>query len=231
MKRIVILGLSVLLLAGGVLSCKKTSKGKMANEWSVAEFNSEYTSTDDDGEEEKTVVSLNGSVLNTTETYTTNLGSVSIQGVKEIVNTWTYTIDKDGTWSSLQDITTTELDSVFNFNTFEFDTFISENKVISTSGVWNFIGKSKVEDFKKNERVVFNILSEGSTRTKTITPGVTVVTSSKETYNAGSYAIIYTVMESKKKELTLESLIDYSDTDGSEIYKAVDLATMTLTQK
>lgn len=114
----------------------------------------------------------------------------------------TLTIDKDGTWIWNRGVITSGV-------VFGGSVFLTNETTIKQNGTWSFIEKTKGDDFKKNERVLFNILSEVTTSKQTggggnpIFPDTTV-TSSK-TYLTGENAIIYTITKSARKELKLES--------------------------
>jgi hypothetical protein len=232
MKRVFILGLSAAFLAGGVSSCAKTTKGKMSNEWTISAYDNQSNSTDSDGDVTKGSTVLNGTSLVTTNTNSPNGGTVSTSESTEAVNAWTYTIDKDGTWSSFKDVTSTGIDSSYNFLTAEYETYtITSNTKRDVSGVWNFIGKSKTEDFKRNERVMFNTLTYSTVYVSTIGTNAPTTTSYSGTELAGVDVMTYTVVESKGKELQLTSDSQYSNTDSNGTYKSDDVVNMTLTQE
>jgi hypothetical protein len=219
MKRVFILGLGVALFAGGITSCRKTTKGKMSNEWTVSSYDSESTSTNQSGDVSKTVEVMDGTSLVSTYTYTPNGGSVSSSESRTTINSWTYTIDKDGTWNSLKNSTTTDL-----------ATNETENEIEDFSGVWNFIGKSKTEEFKVNERVMFNILDASFTNTYTYSTDAPVVSTDKYTLSTGEAYIIYTVVESKGKELTLEGEGASTSIYSGGTSSSTDLTTISFTQ-
>jgi carbohydrate-selective porin OprB len=232
MKKVFILGLSAVVLAGGVISCGKTTKGKMANEWTVSAYDLNDVTTYSDGDKSTSTQVLAGNALNSTEVYAPNGGSASTSTSTMTVNEWSYTIDKDGTWSSVSNTTSTGLDSTFNITTFEYDTYVvTENEVTNMSGVYNFVGKSKTEEFKKNERVLFNTLASTSVSTRTEGGDAAVVTTDEVTLIAGDYITVYTVVESKGKELSLEVLSDVSNTYTGGTYNSESTTSMTLTQK
>lgn len=204
MKKLIIVGFSAALLAGGVSSCKKTSKGKMANEWSVAEMNHKDVTTNSNGT--GTFV-INMTTDKVTITDTDVDGAVNI--VNGTVEELSYTIEKDGTWSSVTNYTTTISNESVGI------TYTSKEVNTNTaSGTWNFLGN--VEEFKKNERVVFNTLKENDKSVETIS--ITslddeVITSTDDSEFAnGENSKIYLVVESKKKELELSYEENYSST-------------------
>lgn len=72
---------------------------------------------------------------------------------------------------------------------------VIENTVSVSSGTWNLLGK--IEEFKKNERVVFNTLSENITNSTTIA-GNTDSSSESYTYANREEAEIMLVVEFKR---------------------------------
>ncbi|WP_430403751.1 hypothetical protein [Fluviicola sp.] len=201
MKKIIYSTLSVALLAVSISSCAKSSKGKMANEWKVTEFNSTETDTDSNGDQTVSTTSMTESTATMT-TVQTSGGSSQTTTQSGTVNANEMTIDKDGTWTSTRDITSTQ--SILG-------TTATTNMKTVTSGTWAFVGKTKGDDFKKNERVLFNTLSETYTQVYTYN-GSSQTSASTDTYLTGENVMIYTVTESKGKELALESEMSSSNT-------------------
>ena len=228
MKRLFILGFSAALIVGGVSSCKKTSKGKMSNEWTVSTMTTESTSIDSDGDKTVTTVSLDGTTGSKTTVFTIS-GTETKTEKTAAVTEMSYTIEKDGTWKSVNDVTWT--------TSFTGGSSSDATKT-ATSGTWSFLSKNKSGDFKKNERVVFNTLSEESTTVSSTTIGGTTSSSEssdKDTYAEGEDIVIYLVVESKGKELQLKADIKgtTSSTSGgttsSDSYEGTH--SMTLVQK
>ncbi|MCT4580400.1 MAG: hypothetical protein N4A35_03205 [Flavobacteriales bacterium] len=228
MKRLFILGFSAALLAGGVSSCAKTSKGKMANEWTVSEMNMESTSTDSDGDKTVTTMSISGTTGTMENTYTVS-GTSTKSEQSAAVTELTYTIEKDGSWSSVSNIAWTRA-------------FTGGQTVTSTetktSGTWSFLSKNKSGDFKKNERVIFNTLSEKtSEKVSTTIAGATTNSESSDddTYAEGENTMVFVVVESKGKELKLKADINnsYTNTSGGVTSTDTEVGTqsMTLVQK
>ena len=211
MKRIVIYSLSVLLVAGVAISCKKTSKGKMSNDWNLSEFSSTETETDNDGDVYTETITSDGTSITRTTSNTSN-GSTSSNTVQGVVNDYSYVINKDGTWEETMDVTFTSTNS---------GTTTTENSVMTSSGTWNFLGK--IEEFKKNERVVFNTLSETMSNTTSTTFGGSTLTSSSsetESFANGENSEVMLVVESKRKELQLKTERDYTsqEVQGNSTY-------------
>ena len=232
MKKVIIVGFSAALLAGGFSSCAKTSKGKMSNEWTVSKMSSESTNTDSDGDKTVTTTTIDGD-SGTKTTVTTIDGDSNTSTQTAAVTELSYTIEKDGTWKSVSDIAWT--------STFDGGNTVTSTKS-TTSGTWSFLSKNKSGDFKKNERVSFSTLSEesSSNSTTTVTFGGTTSTStsessSKSTYAEGESAMTYVVVESKGKELQLKADMNgsWSNTSGgtTSTNTTVGTSSMTLVQK
>lgn len=209
MKKIIIYSLSVLLVAGAAISCRKTSKGKMSNEWQLSDYSSTETRTDDDGDVNTTTITSDGTTITSTSSYTSG-GTTTSNTATGVVNDYSFVIDKDGTWEETMDVTFTDTDG--NATSVETTATVS-------SGTWNFLGN--VEEFKKNERVVFNTLSETNNYSSSTTFGGTTISSSSsetESFANGENAEIMLVVESKRKELELMTERDYTsqevDNDG-----------------
>lgn len=214
MKKIFYCTLSVAFLTAGLTSCGKSTKGKMANEWKVTEYNQTETETQSNGN--KTVSTT--AMTETTYTNTTEVtsgGSTIKYTSNATVNMNEMTIEKDGTWTSTRDVS-----SVNNG--------VTTKVTMTASGTWSFVGKTKGDDFKKNERVMFNTLSE--TTTQTSTPGGSSSTDT-DTYMTGENVMIYTVTESKGKELALEAEIGNTSTSGSSTSSTSGKTTIKLAQK
>jgi hypothetical protein len=151
------------IVGGRSFFLQKTTKGKVSNEWTVSGYESDYESTNTNQIIDKSSTVLNGNSLNSTGTYPGFSSTVNYETVST-VNEWTYIIDKDGTWNILKNTTKTGLDSTFNNISQVYDTFsVSDNWINESSGVWMFLGKTKTENFKKNERVTFNTLTKNTT--------------------------------------------------------------------
>ncbi len=200
MKKHIIYGLSLIFLAVGMNSCGKTTKRKITNDWKIVSI-----------EEEQKATSVQADMENywkTTMTEST-VSNYSIYTIMGVDGPYTYTsesagevkenefsIKNDGTWQWTQEL-------YYDENSGMGYPFTTTTKRY-LSGTWSFIGKTKGDDFKKNERVVFNILlNKKSTLEKNQT---TVLTdySEETTYLTGESTMTFTVKESKKKELQLE---------------------------
>jgi hypothetical protein len=221
MKELFILGVTAALLMGGISSCKKTSNRKMSNEWAVSTLKSSSTTTDSDGGTSVKDISLDNNIIKEKIVHTSDLGNYTIEREGSVVE-FTYTINKDGSWESVNHV----------------DWINGSGSVISTkvttSGIWNLIGKNKSKDLKANERVLFNTLSQDISNVTTITvDGVSESssTSSKNVYAAGENFMTYLIVESKSKELELSKEFDQIRTFTSvsgEVYITSSKGTETL---
>ncbi|MGV3612538.1 MAG: hypothetical protein ACO1N0_16385 [Fluviicola sp.] len=218
MKKIFICTLSVALLTVGLSSCGKSSKGKMANEWKVTEYNQTTTEMEANGDKTVSTTTMTETAATMTETTTSNGSSTTTTGTA-VVNANTWTIEKDGTWKATRDWTTssTNLGITTTYRTTEM-----------TSGTWAFVGKTKGDEFKKNERVIFNTLTSSMTQVVTTGNGNPTTYSSNDTYKTGEETMIYTVTESKAKELQLEAEIGNTSTFGSSTSSVTGKTTVTL---
>lgn len=218
MKKIFYSTLSIALLAVSISSCAKSSKGKMSNEWKVTEYNSKETDTQANGDETVTTIIMTETSVTQTTEDTPNGGSTTTTTQTGTVNTNEMTIEKDGTWTSTRDLT-------------YVNGLVTTKLTMSTSGTWAFVGKTKGDDFKKNERVLFNTLSETNTQAVTISGGSTSTSSSTDTYMTGENVMVYTVKESKKDELQLEAEMGNTYTSGSNTSSTKGTTTITLGEK
>lgn len=167
----------ILILTTIAISCGKTTKGKLSNEWKVIEYKEELYILNPNQNTYSNIVSGDDKALTfTTYSNAPPLGPESYT-VTQSVNKHELIIKKDGTWSLVRDCN----DGI-------------HNSVLSSSGTWSFTGKNKAEDFKKNERIIFNTLSESQTYTGN---------SSSNTYITGEKVHVYTVVESTAKKLKL----------------------------
>lgn len=190
MKKTLFALLSMGMIATSMTSCKKTNTRKFSNEWKVTheETNGNYSeggiSTTTATVFEETTVTASTTQMDSNGT-TTYAGSGTVQ-------TNDFTINNDGTWSRL---TKYQLDGE------EFNEFYE----ITLSGTWSFIGKSKSEDFRRNDRVVFYVLSENQDHTfVNNSTNESTPESLKRTFAMGEYPLVYNIKSSKRKELELE---------------------------
>lgn len=222
MRKIVSYALSTALLAAGLAACAKSTKGKVSNEWKVVSFVKTESYSDPDQEYS------HNSTLNLTETSFTQQNS-SVDGGMSVSNTSSGSVNshemiikKDGTWSWKRDMT-------YDYGNGDGNKIVDEQ-----TGTWTFVGKTKGDDFKKNERLLFNILSETRTSSQIVDQAVVNQFSSNETYLAGENVLIYTIKESSRKEMQLESFNDVaitSDYGSSSGNTNKEMTTITLKEK
>ena len=229
MKKTLILLCVAALGTATMTSCKKSNKGKLSGEWTVASLSETNAST-----------SGNPSTTNTTVISSTDGAAISLVSSSSAagstpsttngtVNTATWTIEKDGTWSMTMDVTLSGAETGYTWTQSEQET---------TTGTWSFVGKDKSADFKRNDRVVFNTLTSatGYSDSYTVTGGSAVTSTSSDSYSwqTGENQTTYVITESKKKELTLtqEGSSTWSDTDagGTTSGSSTSMSTISLIQ-
>lgn len=200
MRKIVSYALSAAFLAAGMAACAKSTKGKVTNEWKVVSYVKTESYSDPDQ------AYSNNSTMNLTETSFTQQNQ-SVDGGMSVssdysgsVNSHEMTVKKDGTWSWKRDMT------------YDYGNGAGNKIVDEQTGTWTFVGKTKGDEFKKNERLLFNILSETRTSSQLNNQVVVSQFSSNDTYLTGENVLIYTIKESKRKEMELESVNDVSIT-------------------
>lgn len=220
MKKVIYSTLSVALLTAGLISCGKSSKGKMVNEWKITSMEESSTNTSASGYVSKDVTTY----TETTYQNTTTNGSNPSTSTDGKVITHTMTISKDGTW-------TMNRETSYQYTTPLTNKAHTVTRVISNSGTWSFVGKTKGDEFKKNERVLFNTLSTSTTVTdKNTTDNQSTTDVYSDTYATGENPLIYTVVESKAKELQLEALGDNSSTQNTSTSKYISSTKITMVQ-
>lgn len=201
MKRNSIYVLSTaLLIVFGITSCAKTTKGKMTNEWKVTSFENVETNVNTLGTKYVYTYSMTDQTVTDQTVTEPATGPSSTSTETGTVNKNELTIKKDGTWSWTMDVTFVDGNK-------------TSNETMVRSGTWSFIGKTKGDDFQKNERVLFNVLEMNTTETETTNQVLTYDEKGKETYSTGKNTMVYTITksENKKLEMELESKKVYSD--------------------
>lgn len=191
MKNICFTILVLSLLTGGISSCKKSSTRKISNQWTVTSSEEQSADTYADGSNLASFFNVNGNAVNRFVSSQDANGVNQTSSSSGIINLYEYIINKDGTWSSTKNYTII-ISSVKNI------TYISE-----LSGTWNFVKKNSSDDFKKNEKVLFNVLSDKHTAIQIEGPE-TYQTESKHTFLPGENVLIYKVLESKTKKLKFQ---------------------------
>ncbi|MNR42787.1 hypothetical protein D3C85_1613410 [compost metagenome] len=94
------------------------------------------------------------------------------------------------------------------------------------------MGKTKGDDFKKNERLLFNVLNKKESSLNIVDNVVVSDDLSNTTFLAGENMQIYTIKESKKKELQLELESNFvSESSSSGVNKEEGTLKITLKEK
>ncbi len=212
MKKVILFVAGAALITGSMVSCGKSTKGKMDGEWTIDSYVSNSTSTSGGGTSSENVNATGAAVTITS----TSGGSTSTQ--TGTFSNATYTISKDGTWSNTMTVVFVET---------VFGTQYTTTQTQIASGTWDFL--SGVGEFKKHERVVFNTLSSTSTQVDAVGGSSTTSTSSN-TYAEGESSDVYLITESKGKSLILTSTEGNSSTSGSSTSSSTNSTTITLSQ-
>ncbi len=192
MKRISIYTLSALFLAAAISACGKTTKGKMSNEWKVTSMETKETYESSNGNKHVSTLLTTESTITETDDYVYVSGPPPYTDTETgVMNTNEFIINKDGTWSWIIDATYNSPNG-------------THQEILKETGTWSFLDRTKGDDFKKNERVLFNVLT-ADLHDIEIEDGVVVDDyTDKLTYTTGKSTMIYTVIESKKDKLELE---------------------------
>lgn len=221
MKKIISYTLSLAFLAFGMASCAKSTKGKVTNEWKVVSFVQNDSFSNQGGQSGSTLINMTETTY--TQRVISSFGGITMvdDETSGIVNAHELTLKKDGTWTLNKDLTE------------EYDNGASSHVVFEQTGTWTFVGKTKGDDFKKNERLLFNVLTEKKTSVYTNNQVVVSQFTSNDTYLTGELVLIYTIKESKKKEMELELVNDVAVTGdyGSNPGTNTDKLSVSMTLK
>lgn len=192
------------LTAGTMVSCGKSSKGKMDADWTIDSMTDKSTST-------------SGSGVTTTETTeyangkktTTYVSGGNTTKETATLNDAKWSIKKDGTWE--RTVSYTELDTI-TFGGAQVIT--TTNTTVVDKGNWDFL--TGVGEFKKNERVSFSTLSSDVTIKTTQNINSTTSTDKyANTYLDGENTETYVISESKGKSLSMTYTGSSSSTNTS----------------
>jgi hypothetical protein len=220
MNKITSYTLSISLLAVGMsmASCAKSTKRKVANEWKVASYLKTESNSNGGGGSNESKLTMTETSFTSDNTSTSN-GNTTSSHSEGTVNSHVIEIKKDGTWIWTQDASYTG-----NNNN-------SARTVTEQSGTWSFVGKTKGDDFKKNERILLNILTKKVTSSQISNQVVVSESTTNETFLTGENVQIYTINESKNKEMELEFTEDIASTSGNSVNTTKTSINMTLKQK
>lgn len=199
MKRNTTLALSFALLAAIGSSCAKSTKGKLANDWKMSSLEGKEAGKNITGDQWIFRTVMNENTINLTNEFYPVNDSVETSYSSGIVNAYHFTIRKDGTWSRYREF-------VFPNSTG------SSTEITEESGTWSFVSKTKGDNFKKRERVLFNVLESSETRTQVLNQEVVTDYTEHASYISGEKMMIYTIVSSSKKqlELEMEAKMDYA---------------------
>lgn len=181
----------IALLAIGIASCGKSNTSKITNHWKVVSSDQEQTMVNDDGEKSFIKTTFTETSISTHSEYTPPNGSTDINESTGKVTENALNIKKDGTWTWNQQWS------------YENGQVYTNLKYVQ-NGTWSFAAKTKGDDFKKNERIVFNILSKTSSYDQIQGQATVSSNTATNTYLSGENMLIYTIVSSKNKELQLE---------------------------
>lgn len=217
MKKLFVYGLSIALMAGAA-SCKKTSKGKLSNEWNLESMSQTSTSTDANGTS-KSQMEIADGLVTITDTDVNSNKTVQTG----TVTTATWTIEKDGTWSRTIELSITKVTQGGSTTTVDGSMSIVE------SGSWDFMGGVS-KDWKKNERVVFNTLESTQTSSYAVSGTTLSDNTTTSSYAEGENSEVMVVVDSKGKELGMSRDEDNStkDTDNTSSTSTTNSNTSTL---
>jgi hypothetical protein len=205
MKKIAVYTLSIAFIAAGMTSCAKSTKGKVTNDWKIVSYLKTDSFYNAGGQSDTITTNMTETSL-TQHSVITDNGMALTYDNTGTVNAHSLTIKKDGTWSRSQDLT------------FDFGNGNQQRTVIDQSGTWTFVGKTKGDDFKKNERILLNVLTNKRTSNQINNQVVVAQNSNSDTYLTGENVWIYTIKESKRDELELElvnTVTNASETGGT----------------
>ena len=206
-------------------SCGKSTKGKLSNDWKVESLTLKAIDTESNGNQTVTTTSYSGTTVTVKEEEIENGNSTTTTTQIGTITNSIFKIENNGTWNLSRTL-------VFTQNpTQGLTTTITS--VETDSGTWSFIGKNKEEDFKKNERVLFNTMATTRNTTTVNTIGNSSTTSTdtgSSTYKLGDNVTIYTVVASKPKALELKSESGGSTTSGTSTDSFTTTSTIKLVQ-
>lgn len=220
MKKILVLPVVVVSLLFILPGCKKgendpflslrSRKVRLSGEYAISSWKSTNSSTDTDGDIEVTTMDVTGT-SGTVVTTVTPLGEEAVSFTQNIVfDQGEFIINKDGTWESTINTTTTFTlggDGVVVESTSY--TIVATN---TESGTWSFLG-GEPEKFENKERVLFSVINSMNSSQTTIvtllpdgssTTDVGDLESTSATNAEGAISTIYEIDGLKKKEMTLK---------------------------
>jgi hypothetical protein len=187
----------------------KSRKARLAGEYDIASWITSLNATNSDGDAATLTTTINGSTGTTVMTSTPDGEPTTTTTRAIVVNSASFTIGKDGTWSSVMNTTTSWTD--------EGDGWIVDNysytavETSSESGNWGFIG-GQADEFKNKERILMSTLMSNTTsQTTSVTnyedgsndTDTGSLYNSTDTYAQGAMSVVYEIDMLKSKEITL----------------------------
>ncbi|MGV3612534.1 MAG: hypothetical protein ACO1N0_16365 [Fluviicola sp.] len=209
------MALLVIVLA----SCSKSNTNKIANNWSVVSSEEEQTSINEDGDKDYTRTSYTETTISTHSESTPFGEPTTFQESSGKVSANFLNIKKDGTW-----IWNLE----YTFEGIQGGMQVYTNIKTIESGTWNFTGKTKGDDFKKNERIAFNILKKSTSVFQYQDQVLAYSNGNEASYLTGENMLIYTIVKSKKNELQLEQEKNNQSTMNGDVNTYKSTRNMTL---
>lgn len=207
MKKIIALSFTAALIVSSIVSCKKgehdpflslkSRKARLEGSWTVTAQETDQTSVDG-GVTVRTMATYDGTME--IKTTTTTNGSLVTTQVDTSYYEYTLTIKKDGNYTQL----------IKNNNNLELTQF---------DGTWMFVGKSKLNNLKNKEAVLFT-----KTKSTILFNGFTNVVDYTDL--SGTTVLIDQL---KSKEMITISEVNSNNEDGLTMDKS--LIKTTFTQK
>ncbi|MFN5627729.1 MAG: hypothetical protein ACK48W_00450 [Bacteroidota bacterium] len=226
--------IAVAIVSVTVQSCKKgeddpglslsSRKARFAGEWTIDAWDDAGTSVNTNNSSSAVTTStevystkITGNTYTSTSNFTsTAAGSTaSSTTTNGTVSEATYTIEKDGTWSSVMTIKITSQTNVFG-GVSTTDALDVTQKV-EASGTWQFLGKNSSADLKNKEAVMLSTAKEVLTITNISTSGGS--SKSDDVYTT-TYALnekteVWTLSQLAKKEMVANVTYDNISTEKS----------------
>lgn len=222
MKKNTFLGLSLAIMTMGMASCGKSTTGKIANNWTVVSSEQDQTAVHQNGDQDYTHTSFTETTISTRSEHTPSGQATMILESSGKVTANTLNIKKDGTWIWNQE---------WYYEGEQGGMLLHTDVKTIQSGTWNFVGKTKGDDFKKNERITFNVLEKSNAVFQTQDQVMITSNGSEVTYAPGENMMIYTIVKSSNKELELKLEQNYQSTVNGAVNTSSTTQTMSLKER
>lgn len=148
-------------------SCKKgendpalslsSRTARVAGEWTVTGYEANTLNAETDGDTQASNTTLSGSTITTSYTNVSGGTTTNPTSTTSTVDEWSFTFEKDGTWSSVNNRTTVDTEEDY-----PFAGWTTTNTTVTTNnsnGSWSFVGKDKAGEYKNKERMILNVLT------------------------------------------------------------------------